>query len=201
MTDSIGTRIGQLRGRLSQKQLANALGVSRSLVKAWENNERKITTEHLLELSRYFNVSCDYLLGLTSKDNSTNNERLRMVSEYTGLGNNAIQAIKAHSCAANEISEVLSQDAFYDIIENLKDLSSAYNRCVADKSRVQSLDNGKEKEKEIDDLISSFTDLKAEYSELDFRWKYFVDIFFTEQTPIETINECKRLLKEHENKA
>lgn len=93
MSDTIGTRIGQLRGKETQQQLADALGVSRSLVKAWETNERPVRSDDLVKLSSHFGVSCDYLLCLVDKDNSTKDEKLRMISEYTGLSNSAINAL------------------------------------------------------------------------------------------------------------
>jgi transcriptional regulator with XRE-family HTH domain len=94
MADTLGTRIMKLRGeKETQQQLADALGVSRSLVKAWENDDRPVTSDHLVKLASHYGKSCDYLLGLIGEDNATNDEKLRAVSEYTGLSNDAIQSI------------------------------------------------------------------------------------------------------------
>lgn len=97
MLEEIGTRIADLRKEKgkTQQELADALGVTRSLVKAWETGARPIRCDDLVNLSRYFGVSSDYLLGLIGEDNATDNEKLRQVCEYTGLSNEAITNISA----------------------------------------------------------------------------------------------------------
>ncbi len=47
----------------SQKQVADKLGVSPSIVSGYETGERTPSTENLLALSYLYNVSTDYLLG------------------------------------------------------------------------------------------------------------------------------------------
>ena len=48
---------------LSQKQVAEKLGVSPSIVSGYETGERTPSTEILLSLAYLFNTSTDYLLG------------------------------------------------------------------------------------------------------------------------------------------
>ena len=59
-------RIKTLRERkgLTQSSLAKKLGVTRSSVNAWEMGLSTPSTQYLIELSKFFNVSTDYLLGL-----------------------------------------------------------------------------------------------------------------------------------------
>ena len=47
----------------SQKQVADKIGVSPSVVSGYETGERTPSTEVLLSLSYLFNTSSDYLLG------------------------------------------------------------------------------------------------------------------------------------------
>lgn len=47
----------------SQKQVAEKIGVSPSIVSGYETGERTPSTEVLLSLSYLYNCSCDYLLG------------------------------------------------------------------------------------------------------------------------------------------
>ncbi|HHY73231.1 MAG TPA: helix-turn-helix transcriptional regulator [Bacillus bacterium] len=49
---------------LTQKELAEKLGVSRSVVAKWENETVLPDLEALIILSKYFQVSLDYLVGL-----------------------------------------------------------------------------------------------------------------------------------------
>lgn len=66
-------------------------GISRPTINFWYNGQRTPDAENLKTLSQSFHVSTDYLLGLTDPDNSTADEKLRMISEYTGLSNEAVQ--------------------------------------------------------------------------------------------------------------
>ena len=53
---------------LSQEQLAEQLGVSRQSVSKWETGEALPETERIIELSRVFDVSIDYLLKPSEVD-------------------------------------------------------------------------------------------------------------------------------------
>lgn len=61
-----GTRIVTLRKErgLTQSQLAQELGISRSSLSLYEIEKREPDTETLFKISNYFGVSTDYLLGL-----------------------------------------------------------------------------------------------------------------------------------------
>ena len=61
-----GEKIRALREQtgISQSELARRLGVTRSSVNAWESGLSAPTAIYLVELSKLFHVSTDYLLGL-----------------------------------------------------------------------------------------------------------------------------------------
>lgn len=61
-----GTRLKSLRTQmgLTQKQLAERLGVTKSVVSYYELQERYPSPEILVKLARIFHVSTDYLLGV-----------------------------------------------------------------------------------------------------------------------------------------
>lgn len=56
---------------LTQQQLADELNVSRSSVASWENGDRIPDINNLADLSAFYNVTCDYLIGLTDAKNKT----------------------------------------------------------------------------------------------------------------------------------
>lgn len=60
----LGEKLQRLRKQngLSQEQLAARLAVSRQAVSKWELDETMPDTENVIQLSRLFGVSCDYLL-------------------------------------------------------------------------------------------------------------------------------------------
>ena len=53
--------------QLSQQELADALGISKSSINMYERGERQPNFEVLETIADYFNVDIDYLLGRTSK--------------------------------------------------------------------------------------------------------------------------------------
>lgn len=62
----ISDTIRSLRERAgySQSELAKKLGVTRSSVNAWEGGLSAPTAVYIIELSKLFHVSSDYILGL-----------------------------------------------------------------------------------------------------------------------------------------
>lgn len=62
----IADRIKHLREKndITQSALAKQLGITRSSVNAWEMGISVPSTQYIVELSRIFCVSTDYLLGV-----------------------------------------------------------------------------------------------------------------------------------------
>lgn len=54
---------------LSQKDVANAVGMSASIISNYENGERLPSLDNLITLARFYKCSTDYLLGI-DKPNS-----------------------------------------------------------------------------------------------------------------------------------
>ncbi len=63
----LSKRICELRQSFgwTQVQLSQKLGVTKQTVSNWENDNIQPSIEMLIKLSRIFNVTTDYLLGLT----------------------------------------------------------------------------------------------------------------------------------------
>ncbi|MCI8499484.1 MAG: helix-turn-helix transcriptional regulator [Clostridia bacterium] len=49
---------------LSQKGLADQIGISKGCISFWENGLREPKLSNLIALSKFFGVSIDYLAGL-----------------------------------------------------------------------------------------------------------------------------------------
>jgi len=60
------TRVKELREEkeLSQKQLADKVKVSQANVSRWEKGTQDPSTEWIIALAKFFEVSTDYLLGV-----------------------------------------------------------------------------------------------------------------------------------------
>lgn len=56
---------------LYQKDIAKILGTTQSYYAQYENGKRPLPIEHLITLCKFYNVSADYILGLTKIQNQT----------------------------------------------------------------------------------------------------------------------------------
>lgn len=52
---------------LYQKDIAKLLNTSQSYYAQYENGHRRLPIEHLITLCKFYNVSSDYILGLTDE--------------------------------------------------------------------------------------------------------------------------------------
>lgn len=66
MIQGLGERLQQKRCnlKLSQKEVANAVGVNPSVISNYENGERTPSVEVLVALANLYHCSVDYLLGI-----------------------------------------------------------------------------------------------------------------------------------------
>lgn len=72
----LGQKLRELRQELgmTQLQVANRIGVTSSIVSAYENDVRQPSYTALIKLATLFHVSTDYLLGVTeTRENQSKN--------------------------------------------------------------------------------------------------------------------------------
>lgn len=84
-SDVFAERLTQLRKKkdLKRQQVADDLGITRASLEFYEKGKRKPDIEMTARIAKYFQVSADYLLGL-SKTPSTDKD-IKGVCDYTGL--------------------------------------------------------------------------------------------------------------------
>ena len=204
MYKEIGERIKHLRisKKLTQDEVAQALNVKRETVTRWETGARDIKTEITILLSKYFNVSADYLLGLT-ENTSTNISEIG-ISNKTGFSTSTVEnildlPIKLKIILDKIINELLKSDLlekFEELKENniklinLYQTDSIYNKLVEDEELTyNTIDNA-------DELNGKFI-FKDEYSKLLlFEIKY---IFFDIIRNLSDYNKMIELKKDSEN--
>ena len=56
--------------KLSQKELAQKLGVAQASINYWEKAQRTPSVDMVALIANFFNVSIDYLMGLDDKEES-----------------------------------------------------------------------------------------------------------------------------------
>ena len=81
----MGEKLKSLRieKNLTQKQVADRIGLAISAVSSYESGTRYPSYDVLVKLARIFHVSTDYLLGMTDKRNI----------DATGLSDNEIELV------------------------------------------------------------------------------------------------------------
>mgnify|MGYP003501999818 CR=1 FL=1 len=82
---NMGEKLKSLRieKKLTQKQVADRIGLAISAVSSYESGTRYPSYDVLVKLARIFHVSTDYLLGITDKRNI----------DVTGLSDNEIELV------------------------------------------------------------------------------------------------------------
>ena len=73
----------RIEKKLTQKQVADRIGLAISAVSSYESGTRYPSYDVLVKLARIFHVSTDYLLGITDKRNI----------DVTGLSDNEIELV------------------------------------------------------------------------------------------------------------
>ena len=120
----------------TQEQLANDLGVTRPTVVGWSDGKNLPDIESLERITRLFDVSADYLLGLS--DTMMPDISLRAAMEYTGLSEEAVNSLHNGFAAHNSLvinseehrnkklqaaSDLLQSGAFRAMLDRLIDFS------------------------------------------------------------------------------
>lgn len=76
-------KVLRLEKKMTQKQVADIIGLAISAVSSYESGSRYPSYDVLVQLSRIFHVTTDYLLGMTDKRNI----------DVTGLDDSEIELI------------------------------------------------------------------------------------------------------------
>lgn len=58
------------KNKLTQEEVANILNTTKQAYNRYENGKRKLNIEDLTKLSIFYNVTTDYILGLTTYTNT-----------------------------------------------------------------------------------------------------------------------------------
>lgn len=186
---------------LKQDSLAKSIGISRQAIAQYLESTTQPKADKIYTLAKYFNVSTDYLLGLT-ENTSTNISEIG-ISNKTGFSTSTVKnilnlPIEYKTILDKIINELLKSDLlekFEELKENniklinLYQTDSIYNKLVEDEELTyNTIDNA-------DELNGKFI-FKDEYSKLLlFEIKY---IFFDIIRNLSDYNKMIELKKDSE---
>lgn len=98
--DKVSKRIVELREAKgeTQQELADAIGITRQSLSRYEIATRTINVDVLGALAQHFNVTTDYLLGLS--DIKSTEQDMKIACEVTGLSEKAVKKIASYELSA-----------------------------------------------------------------------------------------------------
>ncbi|MBR1531723.1 MAG: helix-turn-helix transcriptional regulator [Eubacterium sp.] len=142
----LGNKITALREAAGQTQseIAELLGYkSHQQVSYLENGQRSLNVQQIAILAKHFNVSADYLIGLSEA--KTTDKDLQYICDYTGLDENAINVIRKH-CIFNARVEPISdielgnRDTLY-LLKSTDRLKDTVNEFINSTAFTSIIDN------------------------------------------------------------
>lgn len=120
------------KNNLYQKDIAEILGIRQQTYSLWENGTKIIPLKHLNNLCNYYNVSMDYILGLSSY-NSSNTIKKKKELDKKIIGKRIRLIRDKNSLTLRDLAEVLnttsSTISAYETGKNLILTAFAYEIC------------------------------------------------------------------------
>ena len=88
---------------LSRQEVADNLNISRASLEYYEKGKRRPDFNTIADIARFFNVSIDYLFGLS--DVETTDKDVQFICEYTGLKEESVNWLHGMKFAEQEDDE------------------------------------------------------------------------------------------------
>lgn len=100
----------------TQQQLADAIGITRQSLSRYETNERTPNIDLIYKVSKHYNVSADYLLGLSEIKSCDN--KIQNACEATGLEESAIEKLQLINSMTDKYKNVTMLTIVNDLIND-----------------------------------------------------------------------------------
>ena len=89
---------------LKQKDIASVLGITQQSYSLWENGSKIIPLKHLNNLCNYYNLSMDYVIGITRTSKST--KKYKFSNEI--IGQRLKEFRKSNEITQTELANILN---------------------------------------------------------------------------------------------
>ncbi len=93
--------------KLSQKQVANDLGISQALLSHYEKGIRECGLDFVIKIADYYNVSCDFILG-----RETTSDNISLQSESIVKAINNLLSLYKESNIEKDVSDLLTLNLY-----------------------------------------------------------------------------------------
>lgn len=111
--------------KLTQEDVAKVVGKVRSLISAWESDERDISVEDIIKLSEFFNISMESLVGTDLRLQNKETNKTYTTTIYTDDEYKLqLQTDKPFDTLSEEEKEKLIQQAMDELFEYKRSLKN-----------------------------------------------------------------------------
>lgn len=101
--------------KLTQETFAEKLHCNRQKIADWERGKSAPSAEDLVLLSKVFDVSADYILGIS--DTFTTDSEMKFVCNYTGLSEGAVNFLRFTNLTHDLLNSLLSDSTGWLIMD------------------------------------------------------------------------------------
>lgn len=115
----------RLRENMTQAQLAQKLGLTKSVISAYETGLRLLSYDILIHIAKIYNVSTDYLLGVENKQ-YLDLSGLSTVEKYAVI--NLIQTLKQKKIAPTFVGAIFS---YIPLLNPALNIGHSYNAYLS----------------------------------------------------------------------
>lgn len=142
--DEFPKRLIKLRTNANKKRqkVADDLNISRASLEYYEKGKRKPDIELLAKIADYYDVSADYLLGLSNAKSI--NPEMQAVSKYTGLNDDSLFMLHHSTKSGALVSEtnnflldIDNYTDFYELCCYLKAYRDFYSQFVDFREKME----------------------------------------------------------------
>jgi len=128
--------------KVSQEQLAKALGVSRMRVSHYEVGRNVPDSDFVIKAAKYFNVSADYILGLSDVKNTDTD--LQAICKELNLSEKAVENLR--NTKEKAVDLMLGSDEWNNFIDGVAQFlrsneNTEYQKFLATQRFLKLLDS------------------------------------------------------------
>lgn len=105
---TIGERLKELRNGLSQRAVAQAVGIKQQVWNRYEKDETAPASDSIIKICNYFGRSADWLLGIDRGTSAANKVMQRGNGNISQIGNGNT-ARDCSNCASKQLADLMKQ--------------------------------------------------------------------------------------------
>ncbi len=125
---------------MTREEIANKLNIGASTVTQYYNGNRNLTVEAVKKFAKLFNVSTDYLFGLTEA--KTTDTSIKAICDYIGLNDEAVETLHLLNSLLDNFPKTIEEIKGFDefVANNSEEIADNFMKFAP---KIRSYDNVK----------------------------------------------------------